>query len=80
MSLREELAAVLWEARWKRIETGSGIKGNRFPDIDDVGQRAWLDVADECIRQMEWARASSPGKDYGRTPPLTLAPEDWKPQ
>ncbi len=42
----------------------------------------WLAQADECIRQMEWARADAglefePGTD--EVPPLTLAPEDWEP-
>lgn len=31
----------------------------------------WLSLADECIRQMEWAYAKA-------CRPITLAPEDWK--
>lgn len=63
----------------------------RFPEADfiDLGP-----VADECIRQMEWARRSSVNPGYviklahhlvpldhatGERLPLTAAPEDWTP-
>lgn len=55
----------------------------------------WLALADECIRQMEWARrkCARPRRDDHKDPSmpsavfhipgtyvdLTLAPEDWKP-
>ena len=44
----------------------------------------WLAVADECIRQMEWARKEH-GLDaavWWKSPQmrsLTLAPDDWSP-
>lgn len=52
--------------------------------------RLYLTSADECIRQMEWARRGmllklAGLKDTGQTlapitdPPLTLAPEGWTP-
>lgn len=52
----------------------------------------WLALADECIRQMEWARTECVGERWGGDGRdgtrhivdrsellLTLAPEDWKP-
>lgn len=48
---------------------------------------SWLNVADECLRQMEWAREHGSSEQAYQecehcTPdpgPLTLAPKDWKP-
>jgi hypothetical protein len=43
-----------------------------------------LDVADECIRQMEWARTlgrtDNPDRYWEPYPELTAAPDDWNPK
>ena len=68
MSLREELA--------------DKFEGWRCAQCD-LPRSEWLEMADECIRQMEWAQ--SKGATYcpfcGGPPhaALTLAPEDWNP-
>jgi hypothetical protein len=50
----------------------------------DMPLSFWQSLADECIRQMEWARRQEwVTEEMFRTAriarPLTLAPEDWKP-
>lgn len=80
MTLREELAA-----RLARIMNRYFGHEGAYPGFD-------LALADECIRQMEWARNECTGEHWegdGRDGtrhlvdrselPLTLAPEDWKP-
>ena len=70
-NLREELADQLFRA-WHAAVPGSN---------------GWLLVADECIRQMEWARRECVipfQPDYDEceidySAPLTLAPKDWQP-
>ena len=41
---------------------------------------AWSSLADECIRQMEWARleCALDWDDYDNVP-LSMAPDDWNP-
>lgn len=49
----------------------------------------WRDIAQECLRQMKWARREVVDRHYGSAPddralidemtPLTLAPEGWTP-
>jgi hypothetical protein len=77
MSLREELADKLRQEADAPITTW-----------DMIG---WEDMADEVIRQMEWAREDFATRhDLWATPlyskkredtfgPLTTAPEGWKP-
>ena len=76
MSVRQGLADKL-----------RNVSGAPITTWDMIG---WGDMADECIRQMEWARGigyrhaelASDDADYVlavNRPPLTLAPEDWKP-
>lgn len=71
MSLREELARRLYKATYPELEP------HNASDL-------WLLIADECIRQMEWARETVPmtktlAATFRDLVPLTLAPEDWKP-
>lgn len=70
--------AAVWMAATKKMESGKPI------------DEAWLSVADEAIRQMEWARRHCgeyfvvPGNmEPGKLVPLeeislTLAPPEWK--
>lgn len=55
-------------------------------DLRKVQEKFYGALADECLRQMEWARhecSTGPGDSEGVEldfdQPLTLAPEDWKP-
>ena len=89
MSLRDDLAKRLCAMKWSM----AGSDGESVVDWEiDAAQgppATWGDLADECIRQMEWAKQighdSATGKnhDVGEWGegglPLTLAPEDWKP-
>lgn len=83
-SLRERLADVLWQrlcAAHPQIYRGVRQPGNAHGTL--------FTVADEVIRQMEWARRQIIDRHYGSTDddrahvnestPLTLAPEDWQP-
>lgn len=82
MSLREELADRIEKAWW---ENQAG------PPREYPANQYWLQAADECIRQMEWARSQAARSDIWinktasqaatESPnfPLTLAPADWKP-
>jgi hypothetical protein len=56
----------------------------RASGYDLVGPPAdamFSSIADECLRQMEWARTEcSPyAHECWHEVPLTLAPPDWKP-
>jgi hypothetical protein len=71
MTLREGLARH-WKRRFHHC-------GTCAEDTSLLGE-FWFSMADECIRQMEWARScydwTAPTE---LNPPLTIAPEDWKP-
>jgi len=84
MSLREELALRLQDV-------GADVPTNDLGGIDLNTKEIALAVADECIRQMEWARRECTGEHWegdGRDgtrhlvdrseEPLILAPEGWK--
>jgi len=74
-NLREELA--------RRLSTIWQKEMQDEPDADVH----WNAIADECIRQMEWARRECVipfQPDYDEceidySAPLTFAPADWKP-
>jgi len=94
MDLREQIIRRLWEVEL-RVSQEYLAKHGAVPDGERVPARAFLGHqqavsaarADECIRQMEWAKSyacsylSEPGRDVPREAagPLTLAPDDWKP-
>jgi len=71
--LREDLAGKLWK-EWEGLGLATG----------ELAMHRFERVADECIRQMEWAAANGFNHCCSRglhnpLDPLTLAPEDWKP-
>ena len=86
--LREKLATRLLTAY------GEGYERVARPDPDNPGGtvinvvEAWNCVADECIRQMEWARTEcvesvdsyDAGNSWLKNKSLTPAPDDWKPE
>lgn len=87
--LREQLARRLGSIKWPGL---ADPLNKRVADEEvDAGQgnsATWGDLADECIRQMEWARHPfTPVKpieegDWSEPAPwfpLTPAPNDWKP-
>ena len=83
MSLREDLAARLWTITKKiHKDTMGGIcDGFEYYDGWDT---LHSQLADECLRQMEWARHewhNSMGCACYCSNKLdrTLAPPDWKP-
>ena len=52
MSLREELARKLFDLYWSQ-------RGYKFRELGAMSPEdpiVWASMADECIRQMEWAR------------------------
>ena len=67
-----------------KISWGTKPDPDVFPSMPSLD---FLPVADEVIRQMEWARIETtfvtPGADYDEWHvgfnDLTLAPPDWKP-
>jgi hypothetical protein len=83
--LRETLAL-----RLRHVTYANGFGVNPAGSVDEFGRI----LADECIRQMEWAReatlvsVSEPGRDWAenrrehpdRYPALTTAPPDWRPK
>ncbi|HLE28138.1 MAG TPA: hypothetical protein VI793_08480 [Anaerolineales bacterium] len=89
MSLREELALRLQDV-------GADVPTNDLGGIDLNTKEIALAVADECIRQMDWARRMvevPSGHTYVtqvvlpdgthrnvENLRLTLAPRDWKPE
>lgn len=88
MSLREDLARRLYEAHWAPTVALVGRAAVPFENQPDANREAWCVAADECIRQMEWARRQGAdsveasiieielAKEHGT---ITLAPPDWKP-
>ena len=86
VDLREKLAARL-AATSPRMDFANQMM-HPSPTFDSHAD--WLRVADECIRQMEWARTGwiaskgSNGSTFytNANPPipLTPAPDDWRPQ
>ena len=79
--MREELAKRLWQVRhpsWILPDRG----------LDEAGEPGWFALADEVVRQMEWARQMKAYRTDARgsryftvdaTSPLTPAPDEWKP-
>ena len=71
MTIREELA------QW--LEKFCDTRGHVYPP------ELFGELADECLRQIEWARrecveaADSETAEFTVMLPLTLAPPDWKP-
>lgn len=84
MTMREELALRLARLQWSTMtdEPGRPVAIVEIDSAQGPGT-TWGDLADECIRQMEWARGlymKSEGVGPIKVVPgLTLAPEDWKP-
>jgi hypothetical protein len=92
--LRETLAERLYclfvgEKAWLPTEAIVHIAATKRIDSEALSDQHWRALADECIRQMEWARRTV-GASFGSTPedrayldehyPLTAAPNDWKPK
>jgi len=95
MSQREGLARRLGyvyrkTSGWQEPEVHWGDRDGEDERDQNAQRLTWLRVADECIRQMEWARKgwleridSNGSRFYMTAPPqspLTLAPDDWKPE
>lgn len=82
MTLREELSRRLCSLVW-----GAPHMPYANEPVCSEQDRAvtWGDLADECIRQMEWARRQTFDSVRDYLPdvevhePLTAAPEGWKP-
>jgi hypothetical protein len=79
MTLREEMA--------RRLADTYAV-GRRWDDLGAGHREDWCRVADEVLRQMEWARTRWVARvdNNGSTfyseiagSPLTLAPEGWSP-
>ena len=92
MTLQEQLARRLGYVYrlthgWQEPEVHWGDRGTITETTYHnvwAEQAVWLKVADECIRQMEWAAANGFNHCCSRglhnpLDPMTLAPEDWKP-
>ena len=80
--LREQLAnrlfEVVWKARHRQIDPGTPYSEAQFTE--------YKDLADECIRQMRWARhsyrwANPDGMEWDNgmdpTEDVSLAPDYW---
>ena len=96
MNLREDLARRLRTIQEQASPAGYDIDGipTRWTPFDEIEPdsecgKILRAQADECIRQMEWARRESPLTELPHETPeglleitwslLTLAPKDWKP-
>ena len=86
--LREQLARRFYLLDVTHLEAEHAAKnvGSYDFDTDDAVREEMYVLADECIRQMEYARRSQELPDKSGyvvwktpRPPLSLAPEDWKP-
>lgn len=77
LNLRQQLARIIYNLSWGR----PAYSEVALPAPVDSNPHAapWLAAADECLRQMEWARRNCiyTGTDPV-PPPITLAPKDWK--
>jgi hypothetical protein len=82
--LRREIALTLGRAAWSATQP-SPPAGTIYTQEQFA---MWLAAADECIRQMEWARRTVTGSEqdyfvFGGLrypfPPIVAAPEGWKP-
>ena len=100
MSLRDDLANALYDAycdgprlrsehpdkpevfRWKIDQIQGDANGSA-----EMHQEPWLRAADECLRQMEWARSMALSSCCGESECMemddglvtALAPPEWKP-
>lgn len=82
--LREKLAE-----RFADIFLARYGDGSPYATLNTWQREKWLEMADECIRQMEWARHECPFEWAGTPDPvtkagspdaiLTPAPPDWRP-
>lgn len=88
MSLREEVAETLYCAFYStrprpKLEVDLIMAAHKDFDPYDPTDASWLAMADECIRQMEFARRNcyiimrSDHAELGDE--LKLAPGGWKP-
>lgn len=86
-SPREQLARRLHD-RWLNHDREKHPALGRLPPLSDATVLSWFAVADECIRQMEWARRccqwtpvtwKMSSEEIAARNPLTFAPPDWKP-
>jgi hypothetical protein len=88
LDMRQQLARAIYNCVWGAPPyTEAALPAPVDTNPHDV---PWLRAADECIRQMEWARTlhgeqwRGDGRDRTRylvdldNEPLTLAPGDWK--
>lgn len=91
MTLREELGERLYRVG-NMMDEPLIDKDSKPPEWAVCGsmtRECWRSLADECIRQMEFARHECPFEWAGTPNPetfagspeaiLRLAPEDWKP-
>lgn len=82
--LRDQLAHhlfdIVYAARHRPLAPGTLYSEAQFTE--------YKDLADECLRQMEWARTETCAENEAAlstfglaasVPPLTLAPEGWTP-
>jgi hypothetical protein len=90
MSLREDLARRLWLVVTKPDSASVQWDASPNGSLAEYEKAPWFIAADECIRQMEWARGigyrhaelAAQDADYVlkvNSPPLTIAPPDWTP-
>ncbi len=84
--MKEELAERLYLAHWKSSAVLVGADVLPFAQQPKANRSAWIEVARECIRQMEWSRremfaacSSSMTDAAFEGPPIALAPKNWKP-
>lgn len=82
MTLREELARWFMAVH-HRWEHGMPLGPNTCPECAGLTKPKtsdpWYVMADEVIRQMEWAHQHCVDWDMEEPSALTLAPPDWKP-
>lgn len=88
MTLREQIARVLAGIKWPSVLTSDESVSDMEVDAAQGRSATWGDMADECIRQMQWARYNivkimphegEPGAYDVYHHPMTAAPEGWKP-
>ena len=67
-----KITEALYSAFWDGEPKASAELAVLVAATKTIDSVAWHKVAEECLRQMHWARNNRPDA------PITAAPDDWK--
>lgn len=81
--LREQITEQIYKAFWSakppiRTEVAVYMAATKHFDSPAAIDKAWLAMADEVLRLMEWAAEQEGQRNTGAPHRLILPPPEWK--